>query len=343
MSLVKTHYDRVLLLCSALILIAVCVWFFLQSKSFDERNEYAPIVAIVKGTAGRDNKITVIEDETNVKNVSVMLHKPNGWKKGNIPLMCSSLVFLKDNKPQIGTEGGPFHPPIPNDWVLQYEALVLTEADLLTQDPDQDGFNNLEEWRGDPSIPDSVVQRPSTSPVDDKSHPAYTTKLFLKRAVRVPLPITFSSVPSPDTFIINTDPSSPSQFVHKGDVISEQRPGQPERKRYKVLDYKEKFQPHPSIPNLKEDVSELTLLNQETGETVTLVRGGTIDSPDSYAEFEFIWKEGVPSIVVKKGGEFTLKPQPDIQYKLIDINDSEAVIQDVKSKKSLKILKRQTP
>ena len=50
------------------------------------------------------------------------------------------------------------HPPVPNEWLEQF-ALSVADADVLTQDPDGDGFNDLEECQG------------HTNPTEKNSHP----------------------------------------------------------------------------------------------------------------------------------------------------------------------------
>ena len=78
----------------------------------------------------------------------------------------------------------------------------------------------------------------------------------------------------------------------------------------------------------KEDVSELNLLDTETGDKIVLIYNKVIDSPDVYANFEYEWPTPAQIIRVKKLQEFVLKPEVDDahHYKLIDINDAEAQI-----------------
>ena len=79
---------------------------------------------------------------------------------------------------------------------------------VLEQDPDGDGFNNLDEWQG------------HTNPTDRNSHPDYLTKLKLKSFTQEPFRLVFASR-TEDTFGINTiDLKQPTQFVKIGDTIA---------------------------------------------------------------------------------------------------------------------------
>ena len=75
------------------------------------------------------------------------------------------------------------------------------------------------------------------------------------------------------------------------------------------------------------DVSELTLENQETHEPLGLVKEKIMISPESVANFVYTWGE-VREFAVKKDQEFSLKPEEQIKYKLIDVQPGKAVIVD---------------
>jgi len=63
---------------------------------------------------------------------------------------------------------GPVHPPIPNQWWLE-NRIDPGFADSPSQDPDEDGYPNIEEFNA------------KTDPNDDKSHPPLIAKLkFVK-------------------------------------------------------------------------------------------------------------------------------------------------------------------
>jgi hypothetical protein len=199
---------------------------------------------------------------------------------------------------------------VPNEWFEQFN-LPISDADVLTQDPDGDGFTNLDEWQG------------HTNPIDKNSRPDYVTKLKLKSFSEEPFRLMFSSwVDDPasgQTFGINTiDLKQPTQFVKVGDII----PGT----RFKVLKFTEKYQPNQYGTNI--DVSELLLEHEETKERLTLTKEKIAISPESVATFDYSWPAGQPAkeFQVRKDQEFSLKPEEEIKYKLVDVQPGKAVI-----------------
>ena len=66
---------------------------------------------------------------------------------------AAALGFFVPEKHFIGANGLPatlqntqVHPPVPNEWFEQF-GLPIVDADVLDQDPDGDGFTNLDEWQ----------------------------------------------------------------------------------------------------------------------------------------------------------------------------------------------------
>jgi hypothetical protein len=194
------------------------------------------------------------------------------------------------------------HPPVPNEWLEQF-GLPIADADVLEQDPDNDGFSNLDEWAG------------HTNPTDANSHPEYYTKLKLKSAAEEPFRLVFSSWVG-GTFAINTiDMKQPTQFVKVGDSIK--------GTRFKVAKFTEKYEKNKYGTNV--DVSELTLEQEETHQQLTLTKEKVAISPESVATFVYTWG-GRQEFQVRKDQEFSLKPQEQIKYKLIDVGPAKAVI-----------------
>jgi len=66
----------------------------------------------------------------------------------------------------------------------------------------------------------------------------------------------------------------------------------------------------------------------ETHDVVTLVKEKRATSPESVANFLYTWNGAEESFAVKKDQEFSLKPQEDIIYKLLDVQPDKAIIID---------------
>jgi hypothetical protein len=109
------------------------------------------------------------------------LHQPPQWTfGGRSGLFVPEKHFIDANGLPATLQTTQVHPPVPNEWLEQL-GLPITDADVLEQDPDNDGFNNLDEWAG------------HTNPTDPNSHPEYYTKLKLKSATEEPFRLVFSS------------------------------------------------------------------------------------------------------------------------------------------------------
>jgi hypothetical protein len=196
------------------------------------------------------------------------------------------------------------HPPVPNDWLEQF-ALPIEEADVLTQDPDTDGFTNLEEWQN------------HTNPTDKASHPAFIAKLKMKSFAQEPFKLVFASWVD-DTFALNTsDLKEPTQFLKIGDSIR--------GTKFRIVKFTEKHEANKY--GTRVDVSELRVENSETHESLDLVKEKIMISPESVANFVYEWG-GRKEFAVKKDQEFALKPEEHIRYKLIDVLPRRAVIVD---------------
>jgi len=233
------------------------------------------------------------------------LRQPSQWTfSGRSGLFVPEKHFIDGNGFPATLKTTELHPPVPNEW-LEEHSLPITVGDVLSQDPDGDGFSNLEEWQN------------HTRPRDKDSHPAFIAKLKMKSFVQEPFRLVFASWVD-QTFAINTnDLREPTQFLKIGDPIR--------GTKFKLVKFTEKHEPNRYGTRI--DVSELTLENQETGEHLNLVKERIMISPESVANFVYEWGER-KEFAVKKDQEFSLKPEEQIKYKLIDVQPGKAVIVD---------------
>src|SRR6476646_3560506 len=291
----KANYDRAVLMAAAgfLFISALAIWW--SAIQFGNRLITAPAVP---PKVASQPPVAVELDRA-----AEQLEKPLQWKASK-----RSGLFVPE-KHFIGADGLPatlentqVHAPVPNDWFEKY-GLPIEDADVLDQDPDKDGFTNLDEWRG------------GTDPTKQESHPDYITKLHLVSATEEPFRYMFSSRIK-DTFGINTiDQSEPTQFLKVGEVIS--------GTDFKIVKFTEKRARNQYGTN--EDVSELLLEHPQSHAQVTLVKGKVATSPQSVATFVYSWG-GRREFEVRKDQEFSLKPVEEIKYKLVNVQPAKAVI-----------------
>ncbi len=296
MDWIKSHYDRVAVITAALFLLLCSAMIWRNSVSFGDnlltaQASSSPKKPAPPGKAG------------DLEAAAKKLVQPSQWPFGE-----RSGLFVPE-KHFIGANGLPatlhttlVHPPVPNEWLEQYN-LPIADADVLSQDPDSDGFTNLEEWQN------------KTNPMDKNSHPDFLAKLKLKAFTEEPFRLKFSSWVG-DTFAINTiDLKQPTLFLKVGDIIT--------GTRFKIVKFSEKYAPDKYGTNV--DISELLLEQDTTKDQLTLIKEKVAISPESVATFIYTWGEA-HEFEVRKDQEFSLKPQEEIKYKLIDVQPTKAVI-----------------
>ncbi len=309
MDWLKKHYDRVILTILGLLIVACAAIIILNSLSFDEifdeRNSRKP-----------PSKEFDQPDTERVQARIASLRKPMEWTPSEGSLFVSKPYVIVDGIPvnPLAPGSKPLHPPIPNEWLVKYD-LDYSLGDVLQRDPDNDKFSNLEEFEA------------NTDPTSAASEPPYITKLRLKEFIQIPFRLKFSGSPdNGETFTINTrDLKSPTQFLKLGDPVV--------GTSYKVISYEPKSDVKDS--GLTVDISELTVENQETGEKILLVYDKEVNYPTGFALFQYLWDGS--EIKVEKDDTFSVAPEPDVKYKLIDISDAEALIQRASSGEEIKV------
>jgi len=126
----------------------------------------------LKGS-GNDNP--AVKDADLVAKASASLGNKRKWDQADdkgrpVNLFTGIPLFISKsdpNKPVDPYGGDPIHPPIPNQWWLQYR-LDPGFGDSPQRDPDSDGFSNLEEFNA------------KTDPTNSSDFPALINKLAYK-------------------------------------------------------------------------------------------------------------------------------------------------------------------
>jgi hypothetical protein len=299
MTWLRTNYDRVAVLAAAL--------FLFISALLVTRNAWQFGGDLGLKGVPPPKPATPPPNAVEIEHAMEKLRQPAQWT-----FSSRSGLFVPE-KHFIGANGLPatlqtteVHPPVPNEW-LERSGLPIADADVLTQDPDGDGFNNLEEWQN------------HTNPTGKNSHPAFVAKLKMRSFAQEPFRLVFASWVD-DTFALNTsDLKEPTQFLKIGDSVR--------GTKFKIVKFTEKHDTNKY--GTKIDVSELTLENRDTHEQLSLVKEKIMISPESVANLVYEWGER-KEFAVKKDQEFSLKPEEQIKYKLIDVLPSSAIIVDTR-------------
>src|ERR1043166_1389973 len=199
MTWIRANYDRALVFAaSAFLLVSILVigknaWHFSDNLSLPTAPAPRTAAPLPKAVA--------------MERALEKLKQPGQWTfSGRSGLFVPEKHFIGANGLPATLQTTEVHPPVPNEWLEQFN-LPIAQADVLTQDPDGDGFNNLEEWQN------------QTAPTDKASHPPFIAKLKMKSFGQEPFRRVFASWGG-ETFALNTnDLKSPTQFLKIGDSI----------------------------------------------------------------------------------------------------------------------------
>ena len=316
----KKHYDLAILGLATGLLAASAGWIVWMATTPGE--EFAGIAP----QPPRNDEIEA-PDLSRIQSGLAASKAPSRWvpdiagdKQGS--LFVSRHYLLIGGKLLDPIEGGEdLHPPIPNAWLIQNN-LDYANTRIKDLDVDGDGFNNLEEFKA------------KTNPQDPASAPPSFTKLKLVAFKPVPFRIVFKGDGGTDgkEFQINfKDLKGAARTQYK--KLNEQIADAP----YRIVSYT--AIPGPYGVNVKGDKSELTIENTNTNETIVLVYDREINDPASFGEFRNLLNN--QQFTLKKGQEFQIPPD-NTKFKLIDISEDSAQIQDSEGR-TAKVLKATTP
>lgn len=325
MEWVKKNYDLAFLILATLALVGNAAW--LATSGFSDSS--LPAAATAPDNTFEQPNFTALQQ------AAATVSQPQRWKSAaDLPsdsprgsLLVSRAYLLKDGKLIDPIEGSEqLHPPIDNEWLLR-NGLDYTDMAIKDSDSDSDGFTNLEEFLA------------KTSPVDPKQSPPALNKLKLVQFSTKPFRLIFKGDPSGEgkEFQINlkdiSRSSQKTQYRSLGELVE----GAP----YKLVRYEAKEGPNDK--GLVQNLSELTLENIETGELITLSFDKEINDPTSFATFRNLLFPGDADFTLKKGDEFSVKPETGVKLKLIDVSADNAQIQDIANGQVYRVLPLNAP
>lgn len=330
MDKLKTHYDRFLALAAGLLLLGAAFYAVTNRSSLADSYPVPP--AVSQGEKFESNAtLTLLQTE------APKLDSPgkSSWKEDERSLFVSRIYLLRDGQlVDIFQSDKELVPGIPNKWILEHK-LDYTNRNLADSDSDNDGFSNVEEFRA------------GTNPTDAGSKPAVWSKLRLASSKIEKLRTKFEALPNGagDLKVVQINTVSPenpdtltgaSKFYKPGDhiVLSETDASGRLVETKTPLNFSEAklVDVFNKKTNSKEQVPQITLVSSVDGGKIELLQGEVKDSPYSLATLQDT-RSGGQSYDLREGQEFEL--EPGLRYKLIDVSEEAAKIQDLSTGETL--------
>ena len=309
----KSNSERIVLIILALLGVAAAGWFISLSVAFPDtlqaRRAVSPNQAVPPPMQQVDDAI------------KHAMETPKPWvapvrNNKSVPLNKSVLLVLKGEEViDMFLEEPQLRAPMTNAF-LRENGLEWKSPNVGELDPDEDGFNNLEEFQK------------GTKPKNAQSHPPITDKLFmverLAKDYRIILKNSSGQLSLPDepkkkTYFIDlakvgTDP--PQFFGGNGD-------------RFRIDKFEKKVVADERVG--EKDVSELTVTEIVTKRPLVLVMGVEQNLAEYSARFEFRLKQIIGLPPVGKDVTFRIPGYEGTTYKVTDIKETNAVIAPVKA------------
>jgi hypothetical protein len=231
-------------------------------------------------------------------------------------------------------------------WYRKY-GLDFTDGNVDREDPDNDGFSNIVEFRNDPLGAKQKASdcdgTKSCNPLDANSHPSFLARLRLQKYELRPFHIQFKGYQQLNGVYVFQ--------LHLNDVQSNEQP--PLLKTgdklgfegYLVGSFHQEFQdltdPATHL-TVHTDVSTLELDKPEIDLKVIVPFRKEIDSPESTADFVMLMPTEVDKVIKVSRGKIFTGPAPYLSsqsFLVIDANDNGATIRDTKTKQDYAIPK----
>jgi hypothetical protein len=183
MNLLREYYERVLLGVATAILFVCAVFIWRAEANFSSQFAVmppAPALGFESPFAKSQELATALEE----------MHRSPQWTfGGRSGLFVPERHFIGANGLPATLQTTQVHPPVPNEWIEQF-GLPIADADVLEQDPDNDGFNNLEEWVGHTKPTDPIHIRSTTRNSNLNRRPRNLSASYFRRGSATPMQLT---------------------------------------------------------------------------------------------------------------------------------------------------------
>jgi len=247
--------------------------------------------------------------------------------------------YIKKNDPSARAPSG-----VPLWWYKKY-GLDFTDSNVDREDPDNDGFSNIVEFKNDPvgarQQASDCDGSKSTNPLDPKDHPSYLARLRLQKYELRPFHIQFKGYQQLNGVYVFQ--------LHLDDVPSYNQP--PLKKSGDELGFegyilgafhqifKPEMDPGTHL-TVVTDESTLELEKPDIDLKVILPFRANINSPESTAVFVMLMPTEVDKVIkVSRGKIFTAPYLTNMSFLVIDANDKGATIRETTTKQEYSIPK----
>lgn len=303
----KDSWDKLLLIVVAILVIGLGGLFITKALSF--KNQFDMESARPKDEMP-ETRTGQTDIATNyVKRATNWVLPGKGTPPKPLPLFVSIPIVEMDGRTiNLGDPNAEMiRPPVANKWLLDNQLDFLNKS-VLNQDPDGDGYTNLEEWNG------------KTDPKSAESHPPYADKLVLAQRRSQVYRALFAAKPDDQRYQIQRLPSAkwPKRenfYVMMGGTTDDQQ---------LRLDSFEQKQATNNI-GITVDASVLSVTFLPTGTKHQLVRKVVEEIPTYYGELEFLLEPG-KTFFVKEGDTFPIARDPNTKYRLVKVTEDLATI-----------------
>ncbi len=327
MNWIQTHYDRALLIGASVIALGGSALVIMKAGSFRDS------LAVTEKPASSNLPPL---DQAPIDSALKRIAEPATWQRPKlgefktVPLLASSPFVAKNDTPteafDMLAENAPkLRDPIDNAWLV-INNLDFTSINVKEQDPDGDGYTNLDEYLA------------KTDPQSSLSTPSFESKLYYVERVEHPLSIKFSAYDGGTCSIavISQDDTGKetraTAYLKVGDTTKDGR--------FRIDDVKmevvERFGTQTQVA-----VATISDLKNPSAEKIRVEQGKAVDHPSYSAKF--VYSLTNESFVKKVNEDIEITKPAALTLTVAEIHADNAVLkyispktkQEVKMKKDL--------
>lgn len=312
----RRHYDKLLALIMASVLVAVLVLLGMRLGTLqDQSHQFVSEVDRMKPLHLKANSIDVSRYEKARALIGSPFRLSGAWSnmlfvpetrvwcvdcRRPIPLLADTCPFCNSSQPTVREQDSDAD-GMPDKWEEKHGLNPRDPADA-SGDADGDGFSNAEEYTF------------GTDPRNGENAPPIGYKLHLVNIEAEPFTLLFRSLVSQQDgsykFGINTRSRDKTYFVKTGQTVE----------GFKVEKFAPKFE-DVDKGGYKVKVNKSVLTLSRSGKVIEIVYGEAVPMSDYTAHLVFTPDNS--TYTVKKGAELLLK---DRKYKVLDIDNSASVV-----------------